>query len=138
MDITKLPFNSFIGIEVSQQEGFLLSLPANERYTNHLGTVHAGALMALAEAASGEVLLQSIGHIADSIIPVVRRFECKFRKPAHGEIMARAVLSDTARDHLLADLSSKKRSSIEIVVDIHDETNQHCLTATVEWFVARK
>ena len=89
MDITKLPFNKFIGIGRSQREGFTLSLPSENRYTNHLGTVHASALMALAEATSGEALLNAIGNLGDTIIPVVRRFECKFRKPASGSIDAR-------------------------------------------------
>lgn len=138
MDITKLPFNQLIGVEHAMREGFILSLPAGESYTNHIGTVHAGALMALAEATSGEVLLRAIGHLADSIIPVVRRFDCKFRKPASGSIAARAVIPDSSRDRLLADIASKRRGSIEITVDIHDETDLHCLSATVEWFVAQR
>ncbi len=135
MDITKLPFNEFIGIERAPADGFVLSLPAGHRYTNHLGTVHAGALMALAEAASGEVLLRAIGGLADSVIPVVRRFECKFRKPASGPISARAAIPDTIRDQLLHDLTTKKRGSIGITVDIDDATGTHCLSATVEWFI---
>ncbi|MES2468138.1 MAG: DUF4442 domain-containing protein [Verrucomicrobiota bacterium] len=138
MDITQLPFNQFVGIERSQREGFVLSLPAGDRYTNHLGTVHASALMALAEAASGEVLLRAIGHLADSIVPVVRRFECKFRKPASGSIAARVVIPDAMRDQLLADITTRRRGSIEITVDLHDEADLHCLSATVEWFIAQR
>lgn len=138
MDITQLPFNQFIGLERSQREGFVFSLPAGSRYLNHLGTVHASALMALAEATSGEVLLRAIGHLGDSIIPVVRRFESKFRKPANGSIAARAVISDATRDQLLADITTKRRGSIEIVVDVFDEFDTHCLTATVEWFIAKR
>lgn len=138
MNITDLPFNQFIGVEPSPREGFALSLPAGERYTNHLGTVHASALMALAEATSGEVLLRAIGHIEVPIVPVVRRFECKFRKPANGSIAARAAIPDETRDQLLADIRTKRRGSIEITVDVHDETDLHCLSATVEWFIAQR
>ncbi|MCB1231247.1 MAG: YiiD C-terminal domain-containing protein [Verrucomicrobiae bacterium] len=138
MEITKLPFNKFIGIGRSQREGFALSLPSENRYTNHLGTVHASALMALAEATSGEALLNAIGNLGDTIIPVVRRFECKFRKPASGSIDARAAIPDATRDRLLSDLSTRGRASVEIIVDLHDETDLHCLTATVEWFIARR
>ena len=138
MDITKLPFNQFIGVEHSKREGYVLCLPSGDRYTNHLGTVHASALMSLAEATSGEVLLRAIGHVADSIVPVVRRFDCKFRKPSSGSIAARAAIPDTERDQLLADISTKRRGSIEITVDIYDETDLHCLSATVEWFIAQR
>lgn len=135
MDVTKLPFNEFIGVERSHREGFVFSLPAGDRYTNHLGTVHASALMALAEATSGEVLLRAIGHLAETIVPVVRRFECKFRKPASGSIAARADLPDSLRVRLLADLSTRRRGSITITVDIHDVTDLLCCTAAVEWFI---
>lgn len=138
MNITRLPFNEFIGVEVSTRDGFVLSLPAGDRYTNHLGTVHASALMSLAEATSGEVLLRSVGHIADSLVPVVRRFDCKFRKPATGSVAARASIPEAARDQLLADIKTKGRGSIEIAVDVHDEADLRCLSATVEWFIAHR
>lgn len=136
MDITQLPFNRLLGIEHSRHDGFVLSLPAGDQYTNHLGTVHAGALMALAEAASGEALLGAIGHLADPVVPVVRRFECKFRKPASGSISAKAGIPETARDQLLSDLATKRRSLIGITVELYDGSGLHCLSATVEWFVA--
>lgn len=129
MDITQLPFNQFIGIDRSQRDGFVLSLPAGDRYTNHLGTVDASAFMALAEAASGEVLLIAIGHWADSIVPVVRRFECKFRKPASGSIAAPAAVQDATRDQLLAEITTKRWGSIDIIVDLHDESDLHCLSS---------
>ena len=39
----------------------LLVLPAGGQYLNHLGTVHASAQLALAEASSGEYLLRALG-----------------------------------------------------------------------------
>ena len=50
MDVTKIPFNALIGLAHSDEPKYLLMLPVDEKYTNHLGTVHAGALFALAEA----------------------------------------------------------------------------------------
>jgi len=81
----ELPFNKFIGILTASDPGKLLQLPAGPQYLNHLGTVHASAQLALAEASSGEFLLQSFGSIAE-LVPVVRRLESKFRKPAKGAL----------------------------------------------------
>jgi len=51
MTIEELAFNQLIGITRSESgENSVLSLPNDIRYTNHLGTVHAGAQLALAEA----------------------------------------------------------------------------------------
>jgi acyl-coenzyme A thioesterase PaaI-like protein len=138
MDITKLPFNEFIGVAHSESSGSLLRLPSELRYTNHLGTVHASALMALAEASSGEVLIQSLGDIQDSIIPVVRRFECKFRRPAQGSVHSKATLTDEAISALRASLTAKGRATIEVTVDIYDTSDTHIMSATAEWFVATR
>ena len=54
MDITLIPFNALVGIEYADAEGALLQLPSDPRYLNHIGTVHASAMLALAEASSGE------------------------------------------------------------------------------------
>jgi acyl-coenzyme A thioesterase PaaI-like protein len=138
MDLTEIPFNRFIGLERSPREGFLFQLPAADHYQNHLGTLHAGALMALAEASSGEVMLEAIGHLGDPIIPVVRRFESKFRRPATGCVATRASLTAGERERLLSDLSGKGRGTVAIAVEVVDEQDLVCVTATVEWFVSRR
>jgi len=135
MDITKVPFNQFIGLERSLRDGYLFHLPAGDQYMNHLGTVHAGALMALAEAASGEILLRSVGTWDPAWVPVVRRFECKFRKPATGAVDARGVIPESVVSQLLANLGTRRRASIEVPVEIHDGAGMHCCSASVEWFI---
>ena len=133
MDVTHLPFNAHLGIE--RHEGSL-RLPAGERFENHLGTVHAGALMALAEAASGDALVGAIGDLAERVLPVVRRFECKFRRPVVGEVSAHANLPDGAVDLLRQTLEAKGRASVEIDVNVVDSEHATAMSAKVEWFVA--
>jgi acyl-coenzyme A thioesterase PaaI-like protein len=87
--VIELPFNSFLGIRTAAEPSQLLQLPPGTRYLNHLGTVHASAQLALAEASSGEFLLRHFGS-AEGIVPVVRRLEAKFRKPAKGAVTSRA------------------------------------------------
>jgi acyl-coenzyme A thioesterase PaaI-like protein len=134
--VTKLPFNSFLGIEPSPDAAHLPSLPAAEKYLNHLGTVHASALLALAEASSGEYLLQHLRSSA-GLFPVVRRLEAKFRKPARGAVSSTATADPEAPSQLTATLAGKGRALISVAVELHDETSTHVLTATVEWFIQR-
>ena len=136
MDITKLPFNAFIGVELAQSKDALLQLPSDPRYLNHLGSVHASAQLALAEASSGEFLLRHFGS-ADGIIPVVRRLEAKFRKPANGSITSTASATPEALAQLDSELASKGRSLIPVTVELHDESGAHTLSATFEWFIQR-
>ena len=134
--VTELPFNSFLGIQRASDSTQILRLPGGGHYLNHLGTVHASALLALAEASSGEFLLRHFGSSA-GFVPVVRRIEAKFRKPAHGAVGSSASAAPGALSQLDTDLAAKGRALISIAVELHDESGTHALSATVEWFIQR-
>jgi acyl-coenzyme A thioesterase PaaI-like protein len=134
--VTELPFNSFLGIQVATEPSRLLRLPVGEQYLNHLGAVHASAQLALAEASSGEFLLKHFGS-TDGLVPVVRRLEAKFRKPANGAVTSTATATPESLVQLDAELASKGRSLIPITVELHDESGVHSLSATVDWFIQR-
>jgi acyl-coenzyme A thioesterase PaaI-like protein len=134
--VTELTFNSFLGIQVASEPSQLLRLPSGEQYLNHLGAVHASAQLALAEASSGEFLLRHFGS-TDGLVPVVRRLEAKFRKPASGAVTSTASATPESLAHLDAELSTKGRCLIPVSVELHDESGAHTLSATVEWFIQR-
>lgn len=134
--VTELPFNSFLGIAAASEPGQMLQLPAGGQYLNHLGTVHASALLALAEASSGEYLLKHFGS-SGGVLPVVRHIEAKFRKPANGSVHSTVNAAPEALAQLSADLAGKGRALISITVELHDEAGTHALTALAEWFIQR-
>lgn len=134
--VLDLPFNRFLGLELAKDDAQLLRLPAGSQYFNHLGTVHASALVALAEASSGEFLLRHFGS-TDGLIPVVRRLESKFRKPANGSIQSRVHVAPETLAHLDTELGTKGRASVSLTIELHDESGAHVLSANVEWFVQR-
>ncbi len=134
--VTELPFNTFLGIRIGAEPTQLLRLPSGEQYLNHLGAVHASAQLALAEASSGEFLLRHFGS-TDGLVPVVRRLEAKFRKPANGAVTSVESAPPESLAQLDADLASKGRSLIPVTVELHDESGAHTLSATVEWFIQR-
>ena len=134
--VTELPFNRFLGIETASSPAQLLRLPAGAQYLNHLGTVHASAQLALAEASSGEFLLRHFGS-SGGVVPVVRRFESKFRKPANGAVTSTVSVPTEALEQLGTDLATKGRAIVSVAVELHDESGAHTLSATVEWFITR-
>ena len=134
--VTELPFNSLLGIQVASEPSQLLRLSSGKQYLNHLGAVHASAQLALAEASSGEFLLKHFGSI-DGLVPVVRRLEARFRKPANGVVTSSATATPESLAQLDAELASKGRSLIPVAVELHDESGAHTLSATVEWFIQR-
>ena len=135
--VTELPFNSLLGIRQAGEGPHLLQLPSSSQYLNHLGTVHAGAQLALAEASSGEFLLKHFGS-AHGLVPVLRRVEAKFHKPANGSIKSTASAAPESLARLDAELSSKGRSVIGMTVEIYDESGAHTLSATFDWFIQRQ
>jgi acyl-coenzyme A thioesterase PaaI-like protein len=133
--VVDLPFNQFIGLQQAAEPN-LLTLPAGGQYLNHLGTVHASALLALAEASSGEFLLKHLGHM-EGLIPVVRRLESKFRKPANGSVTSTVTTKVEQLDALKNEVVAKGRALVGIAVELHDQTGEHVLSATVDWFIAK-
>ena len=137
MNIAELPFNKLIGLQLAEKEsGFLVFLPNDLQYTNHLGTVHGGALMSVAEAGSGVFLLQQFGE-NDSFVPVVRKFEAKFRKPANGQVATRCMVSSEELKRWEHELSTRGRLSASVSTEVVDMAGNVVLSATIEWFIAR-
>jgi len=134
--VTELPFNRFLGLETTSDPTQLLRLPAGAQYLNHLGTVHASAQLALAEASSGEFLLRELGSTS-GIVPVVRRLESKFRTPANGALTSTASTPPEALEQLRVELAAKGRAMISVTVELHDEVGAHTLTAKIEWFITK-
>ena len=135
MDVSQLPFNRLIGLELAMPDsGFLVSLPDHLQYTNHLGTVHGSALLAVAEAASGVLLAQMFSHVAGAV-PVVRKLEAKFRKPAQGRISARCKETPEEFANWLTELQKRGRVSVAIPVEVIDQTENVVMSAAVEWFI---
>jgi acyl-coenzyme A thioesterase PaaI-like protein len=139
IDITKVPYNKLLGISLASNTSHLLQLDAREEYTNHLGTVHAAALFALAEGSGAQLLLTVFPEeIIDNVIPVLRKVEVSYKKPATGVIVSSATLKDTSIELVTEQLRTKKRVSIVIPVDLFDESNVKVFSANFEWFVVLK
>jgi acyl-coenzyme A thioesterase PaaI-like protein len=137
MDVTQLPFNRHVGLEPTADEsGFLVSLPDGPQYANHLGTVHASALLAVAEAGSGAFLVRQFGPGA-GFVPVVRRLEAKFRKPARGRVSARCAVPGEEVGRWSAELAARGRVLAPVTIEVVDATGVVVLTVVVEWFIAR-
>jgi acyl-CoA thioesterase FadM len=107
------------------------------QYTNHLNTVHASIQFALEEAASGTYLLHRFQNIAaqQAVVPVVRKVEVKYKKPAHGAISATAHVTADMVSTTRTSLEKKGRALIPVTVDITDSHGNTTMTATYQWFI---
>ena len=119
------------------------SPPGSERgalLINHVGTIHASVLFALAEAASGEFLLRQLGELREEGFAVQRTSTVKFRKPAapHGGLRASARFADTDASQLSAALASRGRASVAILAEVADAQGVLTMTGQFDWFLQQQ
>lgn len=137
MDITKIPFNQFIEIKSNPDDDCVLSLTFKEEMKNHLGTFHASAQFALAEACSGYSLQKNFPHLENAVVPVLRKSEIKFKKPASSNIMAKGNISSEQKEQFERQFEKKGRASISVAVDIATQDGTVIMTGNYEWFVQK-
>jgi acyl-coenzyme A thioesterase PaaI-like protein len=137
MNVLDLPFNKVLLIKQSDLPGTILMLEDHERYRNHLGTVHASAQYALAEASSGEILERTFGDWHDSYFPVVRRVEVKYKNPAKGRLFSRGFIDADAAAKAKKELAEKGRTLVDVMVRIADEEKNSTFEGTFTWFVSK-
>ncbi|WP_395805742.1 YiiD C-terminal domain-containing protein [Daejeonella sp.] len=135
MNITDLPFNKLIDIKVSTDPDYLLILDDKKDYTNHLDTVHASALFSLAEATSGHFLMINFPEFDSGLIPVVRQVEVKYKKPANGQVNSTAMLIDNTIDEIKEQLTTRKRVSLKLKIELYDINKINVMSGNFEWFV---
>ena len=137
MNVLDLPFNKILLIKKSDVPDTILMLEDRMEYQNHLGTVHASAQYALAEASSGEILERNFGDWKGAYFPVVRRVEAKYKNPAKGRLFSTGFIEQDSAMKAKKELSEKGRTLVYVIVRIVDEENNVTLEGLFTWFIAK-
>ena len=137
MNVLDLPFNQILLIKKSDLPDTILMLEDRVKYQNHLGTVHASAQYALAEATSGEILERNFGDWNGAYFPVVRRVEVKYRNPAKGRLFSTGFIDADRAVKGRKELDEKGRTLVDVLVKVVDEENDVTFESTFTWFIAK-
>lgn len=137
MDVTEIPFNKYIGISHLKERDNKLTLIFKDNLKNHLGTFHASAQFSLAEACSGKILQTLFPHLLDSVVPVLRKTETKFKKAAQSNIIAKATVTEGSKEKFENQFQKKGRAVIPVMVDIIDENENITMSGIFEWFIQK-
>ncbi len=137
MDVTQIPFSKLIEISRSNTDDHTLELRLRDNMKNHLGTFHASAQFALAEAGSGLSLQRYFPQLEGSVLPVLRKAEIKFKKPAQSDIQAKATLTVEKKEKFEHQFKEKGRAFISVPVEVIDQNGTVTMTGTYEWFVQK-
>ncbi|OYU96420.1 MAG: hypothetical protein CFE21_08470 [Bacteroidetes bacterium B1(2017)] len=136
MKISELPFNKLIELYDTSSEEYLLFLEDSPHYTNHIGTVHAAALFSLAEATCAQFLLSNFTGYSAGLIPILRKVEVKYKKPAVGKIGSTASLIGDTIETINEQLESRKRALLKLKIDLYDPNKVNVMSGEFEWFVS--
>lgn len=137
MEILEIPFHNYLNIERSENKEYLFQAKERPEYLNHIGTIHACVQLTLAEASSGEFLTQEFSQYKTSVIPVVRKTEAKYHRPANGILYSKATFVSDDKLRVIEELESKKRATLKIKVEIFDKDKNKALTAIFDWFLTK-
>ncbi len=136
MDITKIAFNEFMKIKKTDKEEYVFEIQDEPQYLNHLETVHASAQFALAEATSGQYLLEVFEEYTEKgVIPVVRSVEVKYKKPAKGAIFSHATMNDKDIEKVKDNLNVKGRALFDVIVKVYDSENEVTMFSKFTWYI---
>ena len=137
MNVTDIQFNKFIEISTSNSDDPTLELEFKDNLKNHLGTFHASAQFALAEACSGQLLQKQFPHLENRVVPVLRKADIKFKRPAQSKILANAKIDVDSKAKFETQLEKKGRAIISVPVEIIDQEGTITMTGTYEWFIQK-
>jgi len=139
MHVTELAINQARGMQLAPAgDGHILEMPESPLVLNHVGTIHASAQFALAEASSGEFLLRHLGEAQNQVFAVLRTADVKFRKPAHGSLRASARFADGVEGSLSKELASRGRVLASVLVEVSDSQGVVTMTGQFDWFLQRQ
>ena len=137
MKVTDLALSQLLGITLAPAgAGHLLELPFTAKIHNHLGTAHAAAQFALAEAASAECLQRQFPELVGRVQAVVRGVAVRYRRPATGDLLAFGRPDEATRLKLPAELAARGRSGAVILIDLKDRAGTLAFHGEFEWFIS--
>lgn len=131
-----VPFAKYLGIELLEVgDGFASARLIQRRdLSNHIGTMHAGALFTLAETASGGAMAGAFVDMIGSLRPVAAEARVAYLKLAKGIISCTATTSEPG-EALRRRLRDEQKVVFDVLVDLFNEAGQPVAAMTVSWNV---
>lgn len=134
-----VPFARHVGVELLEIGDGTASaaLEQREEVSNHIQSMHAGAMFTLAEAASGAALAGAFGPAILQLRPVAKTADIAFRKVALGRLIAQAHATETG-DRLMATIEEAGKVAFDVKVDVRDAAGDTVVEMTVNWYVSKQ
>lgn len=132
-----VPFANHVGVRLEEIGDGTASatLEQREAVSNHIKSMHAGAMFTLGEAASGAAMAGALAPVILDMRPVAATGQIAFKKVALGTLTARARTSRPAAE-LMAEIESAGKVAFDVAVEITDSAGDVVVEMTVNWYVS--
>jgi uncharacterized protein (TIGR00369 family) len=133
-----VPYAAHTGVEVVEVKPgeARARLDQRQEVSNHIGTMHAGAMFTLGEAASGGAMVGTFADRLGQIRPVASEASIRYTRLARGLLTATARCAEPP-EALRARLDADGKVAFDVAVDIQDAEGQSVAGMTVAWHVRR-
>ena len=131
-----VPFNRHLDLEILDVGAGTgsVKLPEGAHLLNHVGSQHAAALFAVAEAASGAAMAGAFADLMAQATPLARSAQISYLKPARGPITATARLAEPL-EGIRSRLDADGRAEFPVDVALEDAAGLRVAEVTVNWHV---
>jgi hypothetical protein len=136
MTLLDLIYNQNLNIQNTNKKDCIFMLSMNDKLQNHIHSFHAAAIFSLAEATSAQFLINNFKDFENSVVPLLRATNTKYKKPCITDIYAKAFLVNQSIEEIINILNEKKRALVTIKVEIIDEFDSIIFIGTFEWFLS--
>ena len=133
-----VPFARYVGVKLLEIGDGTASaeLEQREEVSNHIASMHAGAMFSLGEAASGAALAGALAPVILEMRPVAANASISFKKVAKGTLTAHAKASlDGAT--IIKTIEDEGKVAFDVNVDIKDAAGDTVVEMTVNWYVSK-
>lgn len=129
----KIPFNKphQPTIRAIHANGATIGLAFKKQNKNHLNSIHACALITLAEYTSGLVLLAALGP--ESYRLIMKSIDAVFHYQAKTDVISHFELSDQEIQQIKTSLTHQEAILLPLSIPIYDQANQIVCTVNVNW-----
>jgi uncharacterized protein (TIGR00369 family) len=131
-----VPFAKYLGIELLEVGDGFASAPLVQRpdLSNHIGTMHAGALFTLAETASGAAMAGAFVDMIGGLRPVAAEAQISYLKLAKGTVSCTAATAEPG-EALRRKLRKEQVVVFDVLMDLFREDGQRAATMKTAWNV---
>ncbi len=136
MNLLDLVYNQNINLQNTNKTDCIFMLALKENLQNHVHSFHAAAIFSLAEATSAQFLINTFKIFENTVVPLLRATNTKYKKPGLTNIYAKAMLMNETKEETITLLNNKKRALVTIKVEVIDEADFIIFTGTFEWFLS--